>query len=267
MPATHTRRDAAFAARPRLAALREALISTAKMLRRAVWNEPDVFFFDPKRQAELEAARTAPADSFAELTAVISAELLELVATVEVRRIARATDGLSAAASALAPRCRAARDLTELLAVPDDEVFLALVPDNRTGVRLHLRGAATVADLHRILAPAFGLASTPFQLFLPAALRTDGTLPGGFAGCEHWLWPTQPLAAAPRVGGERIVLVGGAVVQPVLDTEPRFPGLKVEVEPVQVLNAFQTAEALARLCGAPVPIQKPLPVPVPARAA
>src|SRR5438105_745355 len=82
-----------------------------------------------------------------------------------------------------------------------------LSPAARTGVRLHLRGAADVAQLQQLLGEP-----TPFQLFAPAALQADGTLPAGVAGCVHWLWPTQPLAAVPRIGGERVVLVGPAVV-------------------------------------------------------
>jgi hypothetical protein len=106
-----------------------------------------------------------------------------------------------------------------------------------------------------------------FQLLAPPALRPDGTLPAGFAGCEHWLWPTQPLAAVPRIAGERVVLLAPAVVRPSLDVEPRFPGLAVECETVQTLNAFQTAEALSRLCGRPVPVQAPAADPSVARAA
>jgi len=248
--------DAAFAARPRLARLRDALVRTARA-KPPRWGEPAVFFFDPTRQAELDAARQPP-DPLAELTALITAELFTLVASVEVRRVGRATDGLRAAADLLAPRLPAARDLAELLAIPDDEVFLALAPLDRVGVRLHVRGAANVADLHRLLAPALGLAQSQFQLLAPAAVRPDGTLPSGFAACDHWLWPTQPLCAVPRLGGERVVVVGPAAVRPALDIDPRFPGLAVECEALQTLTAAQTAEAVAKVCGAPLPLAVPV---------
>src|SRR4051812_7703078 len=101
--------DAAFAARPRLARLSAALARAARA-RPPRWNEPAAFFFDPKRQAELEAARPAPPDRFADLTALVAAELPGLLAAVEVRRVARATAGLTAAARALAPLCPAARE-------------------------------------------------------------------------------------------------------------------------------------------------------------
>jgi hypothetical protein len=258
--------DPAFAARARLARLRDALTRAAKTLRPARWNEPAVFFFDRKRQAELEAARPVLPGPFPELTNLIADELHGLVGSVEVRRVARATDGLREAASALASRCRAARELVELLAVPE-EVFLALAPGDRKGVRLYVRGATDVAQFHRLVADALGVADNSFQLLVPAALKSDGTLPTGFAGCEHWLWPTQPLAAIPRIGGERVVLVGPAVVRAALNVELRFPGLVVECETVQTLNAFQTAEALSRLCGTAVPVQAPAAGPNVARAA
>lgn len=243
--------DPAFAARARLARLRDALTRAASA-RPSRWNEPPVFFFDSRRQAELEAARTERPQPFAELTALVAAELPELIASVEVRRVARATEGFRAAAERLAPRCPAARELATLLAVPDDEVFLALAPLEGTGVRLHVRGAATVADLHRLLAPALGLEVHSFQLHVPAALRAD-SLSSGLAGCGHWLWPTQPLAAVPRVGGERVVVVGPAAVRPALDIDPPFPGLAVECETVQTLSAERAADAVARLSGGPRP--------------
>jgi len=285
--------DAAFAARPRLVELRDALSHAAKRLSRPHWNEPPVFFFDPKRQAQLEAASPAPPERFAELTALIATEMPALFAQIEVRRVARTIDGLASAARSMALHCPAARELTDLLAVPDDEVFLVLTPASRTGLRLHLRGAADVTQLRRLLAdpsptppprgerlqtptlspPSFsgkgvgGLGSSPsLQLFAPAALQADGTLPLGFAGCEHWLWPTQPLSAVPRIDGERVVLVGPAVVQ-ASDAEPRFLALAVEAEVIQTLNPFQTTELLSRLCGRLVPVQVPVEASPVARAA
>src|SRR5262249_45671611 len=156
-------------------------------------------------------------------------------------------------------------ELADLLAVPDDEVFLAVAPAERAGVRLHVRGAADVAQLMRLLAPALPVA--PVQLFLPSALQPDGTLPTSFAGAGHWLWPTQPLASVPRINGERVVLVGPATVKHAAEFEPRFLALAVEAEVIQTLNAFQTADVLARLCGRPVPVQtSPAVAPI-ARAA
>ncbi len=272
--------DPAFAARPRLLVLREALIRAAKQLRPVRWNEPAVFFFDAKRQAELEAVRTAAPDRFAELTTLITTELPTLLARVEVRRLARALDGLKAATLAMAPHNAAANDLADLLAVPDDEVFLVVAPNERAGVRLHVRGAAGIAQLHYLLAET-GLKATysptpslkgrgeklGFQMFKPAALLPDGTLPVGLAGCEHWLWPTQALAAVPRVAGERVVLVGPATVRPALDVALRFPEMSVESEIIQTLNPFQVTDVLSRLSGHPVPVAAPENATAVARAA
>jgi hypothetical protein len=256
--------DAAFAARPRLIRLRDALARAAKGYRPARWKEPPAFFFDPKRQAELEAARPAPPDPFADPAGRIAAELPALLASADVRRVARAV-GLPDAARALAPLCPAAKDLADILAVPDGEVFLALAPADRFGVRLHVRGAADIGQLSALLAPT--LPADSFQLFAPAALRPDGTLPAGFAGCAHWLWPTQPLAAVPRIDGERVVLVGPSVVRPAGAAAPRFPALAVECERIESLTAFQTAERLARLGGRPVPVRPPAGAEAVARAA
>ncbi|AWM36800.1 hypothetical protein GobsT_53410 [Gemmata obscuriglobus] len=240
--------EPAFAARARLVCLRDALARTASQLTPARWNEPAVFFFDPQRQAELELARGPAPDRFGALTAHICAELTELIESVEVRRVARTIDGLHQASRDLALHCPAAGDLADLLAVPDDEVFLALAPAARTGVRLHVRGAATVGQFHELLAPT---QHDGFQLFAPNALRADCTLPGGLTGCGHWLWPNQPLSVVPRAGGERIVLVGPAVLAPVA-AEPRFSGLRAVADMVHVLNPFQVTDALSRLAGRPV---------------
>lgn len=267
--------DAAFTARERLVKLRDAFIRTAKSFRPPRWNEPIIFFFDRQRQAELEAARPAPPVRFADLTVLITAELPALRTSVEVRRVARAI-GLNEAAAPLAPHCPAAKELTELLAVPDDEVFLVLTPATRAGVRLHLRGATNAAQLYRLLMEpipsprkegesehsSFGSSLpgeeiAPFQLFTAAAIQPDGTLPTGFARCEHWLWPTQPLTAIPRVNGERVVLVGPAAVRASLDVDPRFPALAVEREVVQILTVLQVTEELSRLCGHSLPIGVP----------
>ncbi|MCI0702322.1 MAG: hypothetical protein L0241_14665 [Planctomycetia bacterium] len=254
--------DAAFAARPRLIQLHDALTRAVKQLRPARWNEPAVFFFNRKRQEELEAARPEPPERCAELAKLIVLEMPGLIASVEVRRVARTIDGFASAALALASHCPAAKELAELLAVPDDEVFVALGPQERIGVRLHVRGVADMAQFHRLLAPALtgtnATADASFQLFKPPALLEDGSLPTGFSGCEHWLWPTQPLAGVPRIGGERVVIVGPAFVRASLEVDPRFPNLVIEARVIQTLNAFQVTERLSGLIGRPLP---PLLVP------
>ncbi len=240
--------DPAYAARPHLIELRDLLHQAARQTCRLWWNEPPTFFFDPKRQAELEAARKPPSTPLTELTSRIAAEWTTLCESVSVRHVARAI-GLREAARALAPHSPAARELADLLAVPDDEVILALAPAERTGIRLYVRGAAEVAQLIRWLGNA--IADEPVQLFVPAALTPDGTLPVGFAGCKHWLFPTQPLAAVPRIGGERVVLIGPAVVSFAVDLEPRFHGMAADCEILETLNPFRMVQELGRLYGRP----------------
>ncbi|QJW95722.1 hypothetical protein [Frigoriglobus tundricola] len=149
----------------------------------------------------------------------IAAEMPVLLATVEVRRVARAVDGLKAAARAMAPHCGRAGAGRPARSPGRRGVPRTRTP--RTGLRLHLRGAADAVQLYGLLAGS--LAADPFQLFLPAALRPDGTLPPGFAGSAHWLWPSQPLAAVPRISGERVVLVGPAAIRSTPDYEVSFP--------------------------------------------
>jgi hypothetical protein len=286
--------DPAFAALRRLARLRDALAAA----RRAApppdrWGEPPVFFFHPARQAEYFAARLHKPgpDPYRELADRIAAELPALFASVEVRRAARAVAGLPEAAAALAPDCPAARDLADLLTVPDDEAVLVLHPALRAGFRLFVRGVADVAQFHLLLLgavtgdPADGLLPGPplpsrfraacrdvnpvlpagvpmaaevrFQLFRPSAIRSDGSVPGGFRGCDHWLWGHEPLAAVPRVDGERVVLLGDPAYPATWEVERRFPAMAAEAELVQVLGPFQVAERLGRLAGTPVPVRPP----------
>ncbi|MCS6866405.1 MAG: hypothetical protein RMJ56_15520 [Gemmataceae bacterium] len=251
--------DVAFIARPRLLALREELRRAAAQRHRSRWQEPPLFFFDPQRQAELVAAgdRMPP---WAELAAHIDAAMPELFRHVEVRRLARALD-LAAAAQLLAGCCPAARRLVDLLAVPDDEVFLVLDPLRRSGVRWLLRGAADVGQLIERLAVDF---TRDIQLYTPAALRPQGTLPSGFRGCREWLWPTQPLAAVPRINGVRVVLVGPAVIRPATPRTPRFPELMVQATALGRLTPWQVADELTRLGAPAVTVPQPVAVMAPA---
>lgn len=247
--------DPAFAARPGLVRLRDELraAAPARALRRT-WKEPPVFFFDPARQAELDAARSPlpPADRHP-LDAHVAAELPALVASADVRRVARTVPGLREAAAALAGRLPAVKDLADLLAVPDDEVIVAIDPARGVGVRLLVRGIADVGQFQTLLADTapelVERRPARWQVYRPAALRTDGTLPTGMSGCEHWLWWHEPLAAVPLVRGERVLLLGPPAYPAAWDAEPRFPELEAGVT---VLTVLTQAEVSARL-GRPAP--------------
>ena len=279
--------DAAFAARPRLLRLRDAL-KAAHPRPRSRWGEPAVFFFDPARQAEYEAARPRQVEQTSPVAEMIATELPGLFASVEVRRVARAIPGLPEAAA----RLPAARELAELLALPDDETVLVLHPRERTGFRLFVRGVADAAQFQLLMLDAIGSTPPPsrlvaayrdadpvtpagvpmvaagrFQLFRPSAVRPDGSVPVGFGGSDHWLWPHQPLAALPRIDGERVVLLGEPAFRQTWEVERRFPAMAAEVQPLQALSPFQVAERLGRLAGQPVRVRVATPPAAGARAA
>jgi hypothetical protein len=182
---------------------------------------------------------------------------------------------LHRAAQALATKCAAANDLADLLAIPDDETIVVLFPERGVGFRFAVRGVADVGQFHilmtnalpdsladRPFAERFVTASTPagipmaaatrFQLYAAAALQSDGTLPSGMGGCEHWLWPAMPLASVPRIYGERIVLAGSPAFHATWEVTRRFPALAAMLHLVETLSPFRVADRLTRLAGRPV---------------
>jgi hypothetical protein len=312
-PGTAPREDV-YALRTHLIALRESLRVAARPPRRSRWCEPAVFFFDPARQAELRAARLEAPNSFgpndsggafanspprkqgSEPLPLLAPRALRphfaefisrLQQSAELRCIARAVPGLLEAARAVP----AARDLAELLQIPDDEAILVLHPARRQGYRLGLRGVVTVHQFQVLLLQALAqadewpehrlparfanacseaepiipagvpmLLELPFQCYRPAAVERDGSLPQAFAGCSNWLWGWEPLAAAPRLpDGQRIILLGEPAFPQVWEVERRFPLMEAEVELLEVLSPFQVADRLGALAGGPVPVH-PRPV-------
>jgi hypothetical protein len=270
--------DPAFAAIPRLTRLRDALAALRPVARPSRWREPPLFFFDPDRQAELAAARSQP--EALPTNDGVAAELPALLASVDVRRAARAIPGLREAAIH-----RHATALADLLAVPDDEAVLVLHPRLRVGFRLFVRGVADVAQFHLLMLDAAGdlltgpplpsrfriacaeanpvipagvpmIAEARFQLFRPAALQPDGMLAPGFRGCDHWLWGRQPLADVPRIDGERVVLLGEPAYRQTWEVERRFPAMPAEVRLLDVLSPFRLLERLGRLAGRPIPVRQ-----------
>ena len=276
-----------------LTRLRDQLRDSLAARRPERWKVPSVFFFDRRRQAELELARPrALGNRFAEVAASIAATILELSASIEVRRVARAIDGLRSAAEELAADCSPARDLADLLAIPEDDVFTVLYPDQRTGFRLLTRGVADVGQLHVLMTDvvtgeAAGgflpgppiparfvaayrdvnpttpagvpmVASARYQLSTPSVLRQDGPALDGFAGCEHWLWPEMPLVAVPRVEGERVIVMCAPAFTLTWDVTRRFPALTAEVRLLETLRPHHVGERLSRLIGRVIPPQPAL---------
>jgi hypothetical protein len=251
---------------------------------RSRWKEPPLFFFDTDRETQRHASRpNAPVDPLAAVSARIGAEMPLLCGSVEVRRVARTIPKLRSAAEKLAPLCTAARGLVELLAVPDDEAILALHPESRSGFRITVRGVADVGQFHVLMAgaissdPNASFMSGPsiperfaaacrnvgppipagipmvfdarFQMYTLSAIRSDGTLPTHFEGCDHWLWPASPLAAIPRLAGERVVLLGAPAFRQSWDVSTRFSGMPADLCLVETLGAFRVADELSKLTG------------------
>ncbi|MFO0802788.1 MAG: hypothetical protein U0791_06645 [Gemmataceae bacterium] len=265
--------DSAYAIRARLAALRDDLLALRRE-KRSRWREPALFFFHRSRQVELEAARphANPNDPLRER---IAREVSALSASPAARHAARSVPGLR---EALAP-VPAAKPLADLLAVPDDEIVLVLQPARRAGYRFSVRGVATVHQFQVLMQVALGeptpsrfasacreaepripagvpmVVNLTHQCFRPAALRTDGTLPEGFDGCERWLWGWEPLAAAPRIDGERVILLGEPAFPQAWEVERAFSAMAASAELESALSPFQVAERLSLFAGAKVPVQ------------
>lgn len=212
--------------------------------------------FAAKRDPKGAAAWTILPDLLADAMTVLYGSRL-------VRRTARAVPGLKAGAEALANLMNDCRDCVDLLAMPEDEPILVLHPAARVGARVRTRGIANIHEFHVLLADAVGMtfpgsrptaasvsayrgltiamgdpaiASARFQLFRPSALQADGTLPQGFTGTDDWLWGPEPLAAIPRVAGERVLLLDQPVFDMKWEAIRRFPFAPDRVEILEFLD-------------------------------
>lgn len=275
---TPTGPDPGYEALARLTQLAEDMATAVPVRTRSRWHEPLVFFFDGQRQAALEATRGTPptVEPFSSLSARIAAELSVMWQSVEVRRVARATPGLRQVAAALAPVCSAAKELADLLLVPDDEVVTVLHPTLQLGFRLAVRGVADVGQFHVLLldaasellpvprpmqrfVSAASVVNPPtvggvsmvmearFQMYGVGALRPGGVMPEGFGGNDHWLWPHTAMASVPVCDGERIVLLGPPAYRATWEFTRRFPSLPAEARLLETLTPSQVAERVAIL--------------------
>lgn len=263
--------DIALAALPLLSRLRDALRSSDREAKRDRWGLPRLFFFDRALQAEWDAVRPVDAPTAdVELLDLIDDVLSVLSACPLTRRAARAVPGLAAAATAVDhPR---ANELAELLAMPEDEVILVIHPTARAGFRLTTRGVVNLYQFHVLLAgavtgdpgrgllpgrrpdPDADIATARFQFYRPSALQPDGTLPPGFTGSDHWLWAREPLAAIPRLGDERVVLIADPIIRETWDTESRR--VKSELDMLEVLSAAAVDDWIAGRTGRSVAPQR-----------
>ena len=197
--------------------------------------------------------------------------------------------GYAAAAEALAPVCPAAKELADLLAVPDDEVFLVLHPRPRPGSALlrprrrgrrpvppaaggrgrrrrapgardrRARFVAACRDADPVVPAGVPMvAEARFQFVRPSATAARRSVPAGFRGCDHWLWPNAPLAAVPRIDGERVVLLGEPAFRRRGRSTP-VPGAAGRGATARGAQPVPVAERLGRLAGRPVPVRRRRP--------
>jgi hypothetical protein len=292
--------DVAFAALPLLRRLAATLLLTARFraacrvaAARFERNSgvPPLFFFHRPHQLEWETVRSRPAAAVDRVAARVAArhpaaaaawavlpELLDdavslLSGSVEVRHAARAVPGFADAARNLAGELTKCRDLSDLLEIPDDEVIHVRYPDRGITAQILVRGVATVAQFHLLLAEALvgpqfsGRKPTPeviaaarrgippgadppvakaaFQLLRPSAARADGSVPVGFTAVDHWLWGWEPLAAVPQLNGERTVLLAPPAYPAEWEVTTRFPAVRPEVDVLRVETAAVPLPAAA----------------------
>lgn len=281
--------DPGYAAHGLLTRLRDALAASARLIgecrkRHARttgrWGVPALFFFDTPTtepgtfpQPHLDAlAPKMPAEvkAWESLPDLLDDALTLLPAVVGVRRTARAIDGLKERAAELADVLPAAKELCDFLAVPDDQVVLAIHPASRTGVRVVMRGIAEVHQLHVLLAnewtgpqpdarivdacrdsrpdPDASVFLARWQLFHPSALRPDGTLPRGFGGSDSWVWGERSPTVLPLVKGERVVLLGEPTYRAGWEVARKFPRMNGELELTERLSVSAVTEWLAKRC-------------------
>lgn len=258
------------------------------------WGVPSLFFFAKRLQQEWEQIRPvsplfpepyssevakrfpALAASWTILPDLLADTLTVLYSSRLTRRAARAVPELQAGAKAIAPFLPDCRDLADLLAMPEDETVLAIDPASMAGVRVRIRGIATVHEFHALLADAAGstflgprpspaviasyrgtglnqaeppVATARFQFFHPKALRADGTLPPGFTGSDDWIWGPEPLAVITFVDGERTILIGEPVTAMAWEAVRRFPFPAERLDVVETLTERNVAEWMQKHVG------------------
>ena len=214
------------------------------------------------------------ADAWDRLPDLLDDALALLADSIDVRRMARAVRGLRIAAKAV-PQ---AAELAGVLAMPEEEVWLVIHPAARSGYRVTLEGVADIAQLHVILAdaltgdPADGYlsgrrptgealdacretgwtegveATARFQFYRPDALGTDGTLPVGFAGSDHWYWNTESLADVPQEKGERILIVGDPVLPKAWEVVRCHSRISARADVLEVLPRAEVERWLQARC-------------------
>ena len=238
---------------------------------------PDPLPFPEPYAATVARRNPGPAAAWTILPDLLADTLTMLYGSRMVRRAARAVPGLKAGVELLAGLVPDCRDVADVLAMPEDEAILVLHPAAGIGARVRTRGIATVHEFHVLLADAIGttfpgtrppasivsayrgstlamgdpeIATARFQLFKPSAFQRDGTLPHGFLGSDDWLWGPEPLAAIPRVAGERVVLLDEPAIAMKWEAVRRFPFSPDRVEILEFLDAAAVTGWMNQFLGA-----------------
>jgi hypothetical protein len=157
----------------------------------------------------------------------------------DARRVARSRPDLLEAVEPLEADHADVEWLGRILRVVDDEPLVVIHPERRRGYRVVISGLADNFQLHTLLAdrligaeedgllpgtrpdraavlaashgPVDGkiiLAHGHFNLWAWTGLQTDGRLPEGINGHEHWLWNEDFPGDIPQLDETRIILLG-----------------------------------------------------------
>ena len=284
--------DLGYASLVLITRLRDSLLGAVRLLDRcrqmadkaARGSATPLFFFDRTLQAEWQAAqRKRPQFPEPFLTAVASQypaevlawrslpELLDdvhtLMCRVEVRRAARAADGLIPVLLRMTADLPAAGRLAAILTdVVDDASITVIQPATGQGVQLLATGVADIAQLDVLLQdywlnrkldrrivsayqsgnphPNTATVMSRWQFYRPAGLQPDGSL----AGVQHWCHTTDSLAQHLRQNPERVLYVGEAIVPRQWAVGRVFPMVEGELDVLRRLDRAEVQKHLSARC-------------------
>ncbi len=178
----------------------------------------------------------------------------------------------------------------EMLAILDDEQFVALHPELARGYIIRIAGIGNNFQLHTLLAdaligdtaqgwlpgerPSLRVAALAkdapitdsdnlptafgaFNLWNWTGLRANGSLPGAgegqATGSEHWIWNEGVPADIVPFHGTRVILIGPPPYARSWNSGRFFPAMVGELEVIRQLSAEEARAWLDRLASAPKP--------------
>ncbi len=204
----------------------------------------------------------------------------------EARRIARTDQGLIEASKFLPFDPGFVGFMQMLLRVLDNEELVVLYPKLGRGYRVQISGIGDNFQLHTLLADA--LIGDPEQGWLPGkrpdprivalakdqpfseedaesltaegsfnlvnwqGLQPDGTLPEGLqGGHQHWIWNEGVPADIAPFEGTRVILLSPPPYERTWNAGRVFPGMKAELQVLEILAPEQVQDWLRRIARAP----------------